>query len=91
MLEGQAQNGTLAAQTSPVPSMTSVLLSIHFFICYYYVIYMHFSSNPVTPDEYNAIKTCFIIQLKDISLSRKHSMLALKAPLHGSEVSAFSS
>lgn len=37
------------SQTLPVPSMTSILL------CYYYVVHLHFSSNPITPDDYNAI------------------------------------
>lgn len=63
--------------------MTSILL------CYYYVVHLHFFTNPTTLDGYNAIWTLFIVQLKDKSLRLKHAMLALKAPFYGSEVSSF--
>lgn len=43
------------AQTLPVPSMNSTLFSIHFFMCYYYVVHLHFSPNSITLNVYNAI------------------------------------
>lgn len=46
-----------AAAAFPAPSrpMTSILLSIHFFICYYYELYLIFPSNLITLNDYNVI------------------------------------
>lgn len=79
----------VTAQTLSIPPITNRLFSIHFCIRYYSVVCLHFSPNPVTRGDYNAIKTLFIIQLLNISVSLKHATLVLKAPLYGSEISPF--
>lgn len=72
-------------QTVPVPSTTIILL------CDYYVVHLHFSCNPISLNDYNAIWTLFIIQLQHIflSLSFTQTVLAFNAHFSGLDVSMF--